>query len=202
MITDLTEVTQNKEVIEIETAISELEKNIIKVIDDATNDQASKTALVCKEYLDKLEEKRTSAKEPFLKAGREIDAFFKPITTRLTTLRSALTKSMGAYYMQKEEERRKQEEKNAKKIEKAIEKGKPMPVVTQIVNSPQVRTDEGLTSIRKVWKCEVLDLAKVPDQYIIKTVDMKKIDFAVKSGVREIPGCRVYEDAQIIQRNN
>lgn len=48
---------------------------------------------------------------------------------------------------------------------------------------------EGI-STRKVWKAEVIDDAAVPRDYLV--VDEKAIRAAVKSGVREIPGVRIY----------
>ena len=43
------------------------------------------------------------------------------------------------------------------------------------------------------WKAEVYDDSKVPVMYCAP--DMQKIRNAVKSGVREIPGVRIFEVA-------
>lgn len=51
---------------------------------------------------------------------------------------------------------------------------------------------------QKVWKFEVTAAAEVPREFT--SVDEKKIREAVKNGVREIPGVRIYEDIAIAIR--
>ena len=55
---------------------------------------------------------------------------------------------------------------------------------------------KGLTS---VWKYEIVDISKLPAEYMIP--DTAKLTAVVKAGIREIPGCRIY-DEQIIKKSN
>lgn len=61
-----------------------------------------------------------------------------------------------------------------------------------------VRTDTGSVTTRKEWKVEVIDEALVPREYLM--VDAAKLRAAVKAGVREIPGCNVFEDEALTRR--
>ncbi|KJU82383.1 hypothetical protein MBAV_005425 [Candidatus Magnetobacterium bavaricum] len=70
----------------------------------------------------------------------------------------------------------------------------PAPLV--VSNIPKVTG----VSEREVWKFEVVDASKVPDQY--KTVDEKKIGAIVRAlkGVTDIPGVRVWSEKQMAVR--
>jgi regulator of protease activity HflC (stomatin/prohibitin superfamily) len=50
-----------------------------------------------------------------------------------------------------------------------------------------------VSGVRRVWRSEVVDPDLVPSQYL--SVDEKKIKAAVASGIREIPGVRIFQDA-------
>lgn len=52
-----------------------------------------------------------------------------------------------------------------------------------------VRSEHATTGVRYEWTVEVVDDAQVPRQYLV--VDMVRLRAAVKSGLREIPGCNV-----------
>jgi hypothetical protein len=64
------------------------------------------------------------------------------------------------------------------------------PVVPEVAKV--TRTVEGSASQRKEWTHEILNPDEVPREYC--SVDERLIRKAVKGGVREIPGVRIYED--------
>ncbi len=96
-------------------------------------------------------------------------------------------------------------EANLKAKEEAKAKGEDPSLVAQIkapeVLAPiipkeenKVRTDTGITSYgAKRWVCDIEEgkEAQVPREYC--TPSQTLLNQAVKSGVREIPGCRIYE---------
>lgn len=55
-----------------------------------------------------------------------------------------------------------------------------------------------VTGARKVWKFEVLDPDEVPRKYLV--VDEKLVRDAVKVGIRDIGGVRIYEETEIALR--
>ena len=63
---------------------------------------------------------------------------------------------------------------------------------------PIIRTEQGSASIRKAWKGEITDASQVPFQFC--SPDQRKIDEAVKGGIREIPGVRIYEHITTVMR--
>lgn len=71
------------------------------------------------------------------------------------------------------------------------------PVVQE---APKVtRTEAGSASQRKVWTFEIEDPGAVPREYL--TVDEKKIRDAVRMGVREIAGVRIFEESKTVFRS-
>lgn len=56
-----------------------------------------------------------------------------------------------------------------------------------------VRTESGSAHQRMTWTFEIEDGAKVPRAYL--AVDEQKIRQAVKAGIRQIPGVRIFEQA-------
>jgi len=55
-----------------------------------------------------------------------------------------------------------------------------------------IATRAGSVTARKVWRFEIVEPMRVPHEYWV--VDEKRIGEAVRAGVREIPGVRIYED--------
>lgn len=63
-----------------------------------------------------------------------------------------------------------------------------------------IKTETGTLSGREVWKWEVLEVKDVPDAYCQRLVEPNKVDLAIKNGVREIPGIRIYKDIEMVSR--
>lgn len=57
-----------------------------------------------------------------------------------------------------------------------------------------IKSDAGTMSLVDNWKWEVVDVRAVPDLYVQRLVDPKKVDLAVKNGLRDIPGLRIFND--------
>ncbi|MFH2076583.1 MAG: hypothetical protein ABIJ57_14770 [Pseudomonadota bacterium] len=73
-------------------------------------------------------------------------------------------------------------------------------VVAPVIPEAQkaVRTEEGSAHQRKVWSYEVMDAALVPVEY--KIVNEQSIRDAIKMGVREITGVRIFEEVKTVFR--
>lgn len=63
-----------------------------------------------------------------------------------------------------------------------------------------VKTEAGTLFGREVWKWEVVDIDIVPDAYCQKMVEGHKVDMAIKNGVREIVGIRIWKDVEMASR--
>jgi hypothetical protein len=50
---------------------------------------------------------------------------------------------------------------------------------------------------KKIWKCEAVDLAKVPREYLVITLNEKAVLAMARAGVTEIPGVRLWQETSI-----
>ncbi|TET23384.1 MAG: hypothetical protein E3J78_02315 [Candidatus Cloacimonadota bacterium] len=57
---------------------------------------------------------------------------------------------------------------------------------------PDTLKETDTTQTRKVWKFEITDPTRVPREYM--TINEAKIRNVVRSGIREIPGVRIYQE--------
>ena len=74
-------------------------------------------------------------------------------------------------------------------------------VATQIFepSSKITRTDTGVSAFtKKPWIFEITDEEKIPREFC--SADKTKIRDAIKRGVRDLPGCRIFEDTQVNYR--
>ena len=73
-------------------------------------------------------------------------------------------------------------------------------VVAPVIPETQraVRTEEGSAHQRRVWSYEVMDAALIPVEY--KIVNEQSIRDAIKMGIREIAGVRIFEEVKTVFR--
>jgi hypothetical protein len=133
---------------------------------------------------------------------KSVCQFAKGFTEPLGAIENGLKRKIADYQyklrleaQKKAEAERKAREELQKKLDAEAKKAHIEPVKLPdpiIQEAPKVtRTESGAAHIRMVWTAEVEDESKVPAEY--KVIDMTKINRAVKDGVRNIPGVRVYE---------
>jgi len=140
---------------------------------------------------------------------KKVNNFTKSISSPLQAAEKALKGKIATFQYQLELERRKREEQVRKaqaglqeRLNAEAAKSNTAPV--QIIDipikeeKPIIRTEQGSASIRKAWKGEITDASQVPFQFC--SPDQRKIDEAVKGGLREIPGVRIYEHITTVIR--
>jgi hypothetical protein len=91
---------------------------------------------------------------------------------------------------------------------KAVQNGEPAVPMEPEVTAPVVvapvvpvqkvfRSETGSSvHLRKDWVWDILDISLIPAKYLV--VDKVSVNQAVKSGIREIPGIRIYETESAI----
>ena len=141
---------------------------------------------------------------------KSVGNFAKKFTEALGGAVKGIEKKIGDYQYRQEIQRRKQEaaarvaaEDLQKSInEEAAAAGVEAPVVVMPViqeEKQQVKTDTGITAYQKSrWKADIEDPDKVPREYC--SPDTKKINAAVRAGVREIAGVKIYPDKKTVLR--
>lgn len=137
---------------------------------------------------------------------RKVNGFVKPISDRLKALEALLKRKLSDHAFQVELQRREIERKqNEARIElqkqvdaEAAAKGVEtvvLPPVAIPTKKEPVRSDSAVSSAVMVWKHEVVDAAAVPREYLM--VDEAAIKAAVKAGIRDVPGVRIFEEAEM-----
>lgn len=58
------------------------------------------------------------------------------------------------------------------------------------------RTDAGTFFSKEVWGYEVLDISKVPNEYLTLTINADAVERALEAKVRDIPGLRIFPREQ------
>ena len=64
----------------------------------------------------------------------------------------------------------------------------------------EIKVEDGSLYTQKSWDFEILDHAKVPEEYLEITVDVAKIEKDIKNGVRDIAGVRVFQKEKTVLR--
>ena len=169
----------------------------IVIKDDKSQLAANSLAAKAKTLNKDLEARRKEIIKPSQEFVKKVNNFAKIFTEKLKLVWTEVDRKDLLYSNQVELERRKQEElirKANEKLQKDLDKeakesgvaapqvqAKPLPKVDQTI-----RTEEGTSFWRDNWIGEITDPAQVPAEYC--SPDQKKINAAVKQGVREIPG--------------
>lgn len=147
------------------------------------------------QQLKHYETARKRLTKPLLDAKREVDAIFKPITTAMAAVKEALSDKLLNY------DRRAAESKRAAlaAIEQAHQTGDQQAV--QQHASALEAPPPALKGVhtRKRWTYRVVDWTKIPLNFMLP--DHVKIQEAIKSGIREMPGLEIYEETMVVARS-
>jgi hypothetical protein len=181
----------------------------LEVKDEASNQTAAETLAVAKRLTKDLDAARKAIIGDADGYVRAVNNLAKALKDKLDGIARILTPKMSRYATLQEQARRAEEarrQKEAADLQKRLDaeakKAGTEPVKVEAAPTPvpqgPVRTAAGTVQTRKVWKFEVEDAAQVPREFLI--VDEARIRQAVRDGVREIKGVRIFEDTQIVTR--
>lgn len=162
----------------------------IEVTDQSTYDLAAQACAYAKGQIKALEEKRKGVTGPLLDIKREIDSWFKPVREQWEGAETSLKAKMIAHAHTVREANRKAQEE-------AVAADSPEEAVTAlqtIVARPEAKG----VSTRRTWHYEVIDVGSVPVEYL--AVDDREVKAAIKAGIREIDGLRIYQEEGLAVR--
>ena len=140
----------------------------------------------------KIEERRKFFVKPLNDQVDRINDLFKGYLRPLNEAREIIDGKLISWNRKKEAERLVEEARIREEAEKLAKKTKVS--VQEILESApvaEVQKTTGTLTITKRWSYEVIDSLVVPKEYL--TVDEVKIGKAVREGVREIKGVKIYE---------
>ena len=142
-----------------------------------------------------------------------INSFFKKLVMPLDKATGIIKEKVKSYYFIQEEKERKAEKerllaeaKREEEIKKAQEERRE-PVIIETPAVAEVKVPEktvrgvagGSMTAKTVWRFEIIDEKLIPDEYRI--ISEKLIGEAVRQGLHEIPGTRIYQDKIISVRS-
>lgn len=147
-----------------------------------------------------LEERRKEYTSPVNAYLKQVNDAFKLFTAPLEQADTITRTKIMGYRREQERKAREAEEINRLRMEAARREMELKGELTEdvkLVEAPpappaHVRADIGDLGTMKVWKFEVEDFAKLPDEY--KEVDAVKLGKVVRAGLHNIPGVRVWQE--------
>lgn len=147
-----------------------------------------------KARFNRLEAERKKMTVPILEFKAQVDSWFRPATTALQEAERILKMKMGEAKRvfdtaRAMEAARKRNEAAA--AVKADDMETALAAVAEAVEADAPVTVSG-AQFREVWTFEITDPALVPNEYRI--ISPPEIGKAVKRGVREIPGVRIFQE--------
>jgi hypothetical protein len=166
------------------------------ISEKAEFDAAGELLLLVKRRYKEFEALRVSMVKPLNDQVSGVNAQFRPGLNRLGTIEARLKGMMGQYTLAQREEQQRLLQAAAE-ASRARTAGDLALALRQQANEVVTPQKDGVT-ITKVWDWELLDAAPVPREYL--SVDPTKLNAAVKAGVREIPGVRIFETSKVVVR--
>jgi len=167
------------------------------------DDLAAKTMLAeVRSMLKEADAKRKQVKEPYLRAGKEIDAAFRTAAAPWQAAESALVGKTGAYHKAKVEAEqaalRERERIERERLERSAEQGvTPQPELPPLPSAvaSTTSTAAGAVTMVAVRGFQIVDPEQIPREFW--TIDRVKIGDVYRKG-GDVPGCR--EDISYVPR--
>lgn len=147
-----------------------------EVVNEESASQALSMSLQARKIRKQLDETRLSIVRPHLDFQKAVNKIVKEYESKLEHIENNLKNKLDEYLKQASSTN------NSSFISKSRE---------------MLVEDGKLTKVKK-WVWELEDEQSIPREYL--TLDEKKIDEAVKQGIRNIPGIKVFEKEQITMR--
>lgn len=184
----------------------------LEVVDQATLTEATNLLGFLAETKKQVENRRKWFVKPLNDHVKAINDWFHGIAAPLEQADSILRGKVLRYRQEEERKRREEEarlrrlaeEEARKRREEAEAAAKaageappepelfaPPPVVVVPQMARTTKADFGAVQARKTWEFEIVDESQVPREFLM--VNEKAIRAAVKAGVRNIPGVRIFE---------
>jgi len=193
MSTDLAPYKKTQE--ELSTEGTHVEKACAQALalvvdDEESHELAGDACRYVKAQIKTLEDKRKSVTQPLLAIKREIDSWFKPVVDQWREAEKDLKAKMLAHAS-------KVAEANRKAQLAAVAADTPEEAVTALQAISEKPKATGVHTVKR-WTYEVIDVTSVPEEFL--AVDDTEVKAAIKGGVREIAGLRIYQDESLAVR--
>jgi hypothetical protein len=147
-----------------------------------------------KSYGKKIEDIRKRTNDPYRKMMTYNNEKCRPFLERLERVETILMSKIEVWKIKHAKEQEEME-KEAELLKDALQ----LEVIPFLKTEAQLRTSTALAYEKTSLKFEVECLAMIPINYIM--VDEEKVEAALKAGIRDIPGIKIYEEKKTIVRS-
>jgi len=168
------------------------------VTDPPSADVANNILVKINSGLKEIEKKRLSFTAPLNQSLKEINATFKGVTEPIAQAKSELSQRLMSWraeeqrrIFEEQEAARKEEERRRKIQEAHAAKGHKVNETITPVERPMPFSVQDTTRTRTQWTYDIVDESQIPREYLI--IDKTGMMTAVRSGVRDIPGVKIYQ---------
>lgn len=175
---------------------------LLKVETPEAASEAGNMLVQLKSWKTQVEQRRQFFTRPLKEHVKRIEALFKPMAEKLEEADGLIRKKVLDYRAKAELAAREEQQKLIEKAQEAQASGDndtALTLATQAteLTAPQksMLLDEGSMQTKKVWDFEVVDYGAIPHEYF--TFDEKKVRLAIRSGLRDIPGIRIFQKDQL-----
>ena len=202
----------------VKKALAEYDESIASMVQQAdalevTDEESNVLAVEMAGQIKKLNKAVEALRKKFVEEpkayAKSVDALAKSYKDRFDRIERGLKTKIAQYQSRVELERRKKEEaarqaaaEAQRKLDEEAEAAgvEPVRLDQMIMPEPEkvTRTGSGAAYQRKAWTFEIEDEALIPREYLV--VDEKAIREAVKAGVRNISGVRIFEENRTVIR--
>ncbi len=194
------QIEKQEQVKEISVTVGSLvhKANDLDICDSSTNEFGIGLLSKIAEGKKKAEAQRKMFTDPLNQSLKAINAFFKNLTAPLDEADGIIRSKVLIFRRAEEERARKEAEELQKKREEEAKKSASQgeapafvpPVVAQAPPTTMTAKN-GSATVRKIWDFEIENEAEIPREYLV--VDSVKIRQAIKDGVREIHGIKIFQ---------
>lgn len=150
-----------------------------------------------KRFYKEIDAERQEYTKPLNAMLGDVNGLYQPVLKKLTAIEAALKVAVGNYTRVQQEKQRAMlaaaaaeaaSQKTREQAEAVVQQA------LQVAQATPTKKVEGV-SVTEVWDFELVDTDQVPRQYL--AVDATKVKAAIKAGVREIPGLRIFSKASV-----
>lgn len=173
--------------------------NNLEVTDAKSAELAVELGTTAKKAINSLEKVRKGVIESPYSFVRTVNNLAKYYKEQLQPIEKEAKRKYSAYQAELERQRLEVERLEAKKAQ--AKQATTDEVVTTVATPEAPKATHaktGTASTRNKWQFEITDPTQIPVEYLM--VDEKKIRQAVKDGVREIAGVRIFEEKTAVFR--
>lgn len=178
--------------------------SLVKVTDAESANNAGTMLVQVKQFTKQVEEKKSFIVKPLKDHAKRLESMFKPTLDKLDAAEAELKQKILAYRAEAAEKVRAETQSLMEKATEAQESGDSDGALALAVEAQSIETVQKTTHFegtggsmqeKQTWTFEVTAFGEVPHEYF--TLDEKKIRQAIKAGLRDIPGVRIFQTSQL-----